>query len=155
ISAIASVEENVDHQEHEEINLEEISQVQYVVLREKLFSINRLIANIESLKDNPTPVCVFNSSTSFPIILFLYPNLKLFAIIRKRREVENPLIPRPPPKPPDVETDAGKKIAVVMNDKDEDVDYSSFMFVIYPEMFPFLLFAESEDTIFDPEIPSG
>nr|GEX63150.1 hypothetical protein [Tanacetum cinerariifolium] len=65
--AIASVEENVDHQEQEEINLEEISQVQDVVLREKLFSINRLIANIESLKDNPTPVCVFNSSTSNPI----------------------------------------------------------------------------------------
>nr|GFA79711.1 hypothetical protein [Tanacetum cinerariifolium] len=43
--AIASVEENVDHQEQEEINLEEISQVQDVVLREKLFSINRLIAN--------------------------------------------------------------------------------------------------------------
>nr|GFC26616.1 hypothetical protein [Tanacetum cinerariifolium] len=30
--------------------------------------INRLIANIESLKDNPTPVCVFNSSTSIPIL---------------------------------------------------------------------------------------
>nr|GEZ99459.1 hypothetical protein [Tanacetum cinerariifolium] len=29
--------------------------------------INCLIANIESLKDNPTPVCVFNSSTSTPI----------------------------------------------------------------------------------------
>nr|GEZ93635.1 hypothetical protein [Tanacetum cinerariifolium] len=55
-------------QEQEEINLEEISQVQDVVLREKLFSINRLFANIESLKDNPTPVCVFNSSTSIPIL---------------------------------------------------------------------------------------
>nr|GEV72055.1 hypothetical protein [Tanacetum cinerariifolium] len=32
-----------------------------------LFSINHLIANIESLKDNPTPVCVFNSFTSTPI----------------------------------------------------------------------------------------
>nr|GEX65734.1 hypothetical protein [Tanacetum cinerariifolium] len=65
--AIASVEENVDHQEQEEINLEEISQVQDVVLREKLFSINRLIANIESLKDNPTPICMFNSFTLTPI----------------------------------------------------------------------------------------
>nr|GEV59339.1 hypothetical protein [Tanacetum cinerariifolium] len=61
---------------------------------------------------------------------------------------ENPLIPRPPPKPPDAETVAGEKIPVVMNDKDEDV-YSSFIFVIYPEMFPLLLSAESEDTIFD------
>nr|GEU40936.1 hypothetical protein [Tanacetum cinerariifolium] len=37
---------------------------------------------------------------------------------------ENPLISRPPPKPPDAKTDAGKEIPVVMNDKDEDVDYS-------------------------------
>nr|GEU31387.1 nucleic acid-binding, OB-fold protein [Tanacetum cinerariifolium] len=64
---IANVKENVVHQEQEEVDLEEISQVQDVVLREKLFSINRLIANIESLKDKPTPVCVFNSSTSIPI----------------------------------------------------------------------------------------
>nr|GFB92337.1 hypothetical protein [Tanacetum cinerariifolium] len=48
-------EENVVQREEEEVNLEEISQVQDVVLREKLFSINRLIANIESLKDNSTP----------------------------------------------------------------------------------------------------
>nr|GFB71463.1 hypothetical protein [Tanacetum cinerariifolium] len=67
-SVISSVEENIDHQEQEEINLEEISQVQDVVLHEKLFSINNLIANIESLKDNPTPVCMFNSSTSIPIL---------------------------------------------------------------------------------------
>nr|GFC18365.1 hypothetical protein [Tanacetum cinerariifolium] len=63
---------------------------------------------------------------------------------------ENPLIPRPPSKPPDIETDAGEEIPVVKNDKDEDVNYSSFIFVIYPEMFLFLLSAESEDTIFDP-----
>nr|GEZ09907.1 hypothetical protein [Tanacetum cinerariifolium]GFB24181.1 hypothetical protein [Tanacetum cinerariifolium] len=65
---------------------------------------------------------------------------------------ENPSIPRPPPKPPDVETNAGEEIPVVMNDKDEDVDYSYFIFVIYPEMFLFLLSTESEDTIFDPGI---
>nr|GEY89571.1 hypothetical protein [Tanacetum cinerariifolium] len=33
----------------------------------KLLSINRLIANIESLNDNPTPDCVLNSFVSFPI----------------------------------------------------------------------------------------
>nr|GEW74653.1 hypothetical protein [Tanacetum cinerariifolium] len=52
---------------------------------------------------------------------------------------DNPSIPRSPPEPPDDETDAGEEIPVVMNDKDEDVDYSSFNFVIYPEMFPLLL----------------
>nr|GFA94319.1 hypothetical protein [Tanacetum cinerariifolium] len=34
---------------------------------EKLLSINCLIANIESLNDNPTPDCVLNSFASFPI----------------------------------------------------------------------------------------
>nr|GEX13045.1 hypothetical protein [Tanacetum cinerariifolium] len=66
-------------------------------------------------------------------------------------ENENLLIPRPPSEPPDAETDAGEEISVVMNDKDEDVDYSYFMFVIFDKKF-FLLFAESEDTIFDPGI---
>nr|GFA56805.1 hypothetical protein [Tanacetum cinerariifolium] len=32
----------------------------------KLLNINRLIANIESLNDNPTPDCLLNSSVSFP-----------------------------------------------------------------------------------------
>nr|GFB03112.1 hypothetical protein [Tanacetum cinerariifolium] len=48
-------EENVVHREEEEVDLEDISQVQDVVLREKLFSITRLISNIESLNNNPTP----------------------------------------------------------------------------------------------------
>nr|GFA94850.1 hypothetical protein [Tanacetum cinerariifolium] len=59
---------------------------------------------------------------------------------------DNPSIPRPPLEPPDAETDAGEEILVVMNDKDEDVHYSSFMF---DNVFS-LLSAESEDTIFDP-----
>nr|GFC79215.1 hypothetical protein [Tanacetum cinerariifolium] len=45
-------EENV---EEKEVDLEDIFQIQDVILREKLLSINRLIANIESLNDNPTP----------------------------------------------------------------------------------------------------
>nr|GEX00271.1 DNA mismatch repair protein MSH6 [Tanacetum cinerariifolium] len=47
-------EENDVHQEEEEFDLKEI---QDVVLCEKLLSINHLIANIESLNDNPTPDC--------------------------------------------------------------------------------------------------
>nr|GFB15679.1 hypothetical protein [Tanacetum cinerariifolium] len=64
---------------------------------------------------------------------------------------DNPSIPRPPPEPPDVEADTGEEIPVVMNEKDEDVDYSSFIFVIFYKMFS-LLSAESEDTVFDPDI---
>nr|GEU65902.1 hypothetical protein [Tanacetum cinerariifolium] len=59
--------ENVVHQEEEEVDLEDISQIQDVDLREKLLSITHLISNIESLKDNPTPDCVLNSSVSIPI----------------------------------------------------------------------------------------
>nr|GFB58894.1 hypothetical protein [Tanacetum cinerariifolium] len=60
---------------------------------------------------------------------------------------DNPSIPRPPPEPPDAETDAGEEIAVVMNDKDKFDDDSQFF--MFDKMFS-LLSAESEDTIFDP-----
>nr|GFD04856.1 hypothetical protein [Tanacetum cinerariifolium] len=64
-------------------------------------------------------------------------------------DFDNPSVPLPPLEPPDFETDTGEEISVVMNDKDKfDDDYSSFMFV---KVFSFL-FAESEDTIFDPGI---
>nr|GEU65131.1 fatty acid desaturase family protein [Tanacetum cinerariifolium] len=60
-------EENDDFQGDEDFNLEDILQIQDVILREKLLSINRLIADIEYLNDNPTPDRVLNSSSSFPI----------------------------------------------------------------------------------------
>nr|GFC35897.1 hypothetical protein [Tanacetum cinerariifolium] len=86
---------------------------------------------------------------------------------------DDPLFPRPPPKPPDAEfdfkPDAGEEILVVMNiidefecldprDEFDDDDCFSFMFVIRiflpylicSKMFLSFLFAESEDTIFDP-----
>nr|GEU75611.1 hypothetical protein [Tanacetum cinerariifolium] len=214
---IVSVEEeNVDvyQEEEEEVDLEDVFQIQDVVLREKLLSINRLIANIESLNDNPTLDRVLNYSVSIPIFeesdnsisdnflpefetfcdhteetrseadLFLAldnsipPGIKFFADdsegdIRFLEELliddsipfpnnespdsnfeDNPSIPRPPPEPPDAEldfkADSEEEIPVVINDKDEfDDNYCSFMFV---KVFSFLLFAESEDTIFDPGI---
>nr|GEZ85023.1 hypothetical protein [Tanacetum cinerariifolium] len=57
-------EENVVQREEEEGDLEDISQVQDVVLRKKLFSITRLISNIESLNDNSTLDLVLNSFES-------------------------------------------------------------------------------------------
>nr|GEU84152.1 hypothetical protein [Tanacetum cinerariifolium] len=63
---IISVEEENDVEE-KEVDLEDIFQIQDIVLREKLLSINRLIANNESLNENPTPDRVLNSSVSFPI----------------------------------------------------------------------------------------
>nr|GEY09419.1 hypothetical protein [Tanacetum cinerariifolium] len=64
---VSVVEENVVYREEKEVNFEDISQIQDVILREKLLSMNRLIANIESLNDNPTPDLVLNSSVSFLI----------------------------------------------------------------------------------------
>nr|GEU35071.1 hypothetical protein [Tanacetum cinerariifolium] len=64
---VSVAEENVYYREEEEVNFEDISQIQDVILREKLLSINHLIANIESLTDNPTPDLMLNSSVSFPI----------------------------------------------------------------------------------------
>nr|GFB00119.1 hypothetical protein [Tanacetum cinerariifolium] len=58
---ISVEEENVVHREEEDVDLEEISQVQDVVLREKLFSITRLISNIESLNDKSTLDRALNS----------------------------------------------------------------------------------------------
>nr|GEU31087.1 hypothetical protein [Tanacetum cinerariifolium] len=239
-------EENIVQQEEEEVDFEDISQIQDVVLREKLLSIIRLISNIESLKDNSTPDRVLNSFESnnslldnfspefetfcdhsketrsgntthanyslleydsfcFEIepdqerLIYLVKNdipdnsmndplleeVNLFLSddsippgienvaddpegdIRFLEELliddsilshesfnfkDNPSIPRPPPEPPDVKTDAGEEIPVVMIDKDKfDVDYSYFMLVIFDKVFS-LLSAESEDTIFNPGI---
>nr|GEX01407.1 hypothetical protein [Tanacetum cinerariifolium] len=234
-------EENVVQQEEEEIDLEDISQIQDIVLRGKLLSITRLISNIESLNDNSTPDLVLNSFESDNSLLDNFsPEFKTFCDhseetrsantthadyslpeydsfffkikpdqerliydipdnssndslleeadlflfdnsippgienvaddpegdIRFLEELliddsilshessdsnfEEPSIPRPPPEPPDTETDAGEEILDAMNDKDEYV-YSSFIFVIFAKMFS-LLSAESEDTIFDPGI---
>nr|GFA34367.1 hypothetical protein [Tanacetum cinerariifolium] len=57
-------EENVVQQEEEEVDFDDISQIQDVVLREKLLSITRLISNIESLNDNYIPDHVLNSFES-------------------------------------------------------------------------------------------
>nr|GFC10817.1 hypothetical protein [Tanacetum cinerariifolium] len=85
-------------------------------------------------------------------------------------DFDNPSVPLPPPEPPDADfdfkLDARNEILVVMNiivefeclnarldfnvSKDENDDYSSFMFEIYYKVFSFLLSAESENTIFDP-----
>ncbi|GKF69964.1 hypothetical protein Tco_0203021, partial [Tanacetum coccineum] len=61
------LEEVNDDQEEKEFDLDDIFQIQDVILREKLLNVHRLITNIESLKNNPTPDFVFKSPSSFPI----------------------------------------------------------------------------------------
>ncbi|GJU22810.1 hypothetical protein Tco_1156152 [Tanacetum coccineum] len=63
---IVSLEEVNEDQEEEEFDLEDIFQIQDVILREKLLNISRLVTNIESLKDNPTPDRVLKSPSLFP-----------------------------------------------------------------------------------------
>ncbi|GJR30230.1 hypothetical protein Tco_1106462 [Tanacetum coccineum] len=59
-----SLEEENEDQEEKEFDLEDIFQIQDVILREKLLNVHRLIANIEHLKDNPTPDYVLKSPIS-------------------------------------------------------------------------------------------
>ncbi|GJU57621.1 hypothetical protein Tco_1235387 [Tanacetum coccineum] len=69
--------ENINYVEasppdYELVSLEEVEDVilhDNVILREKLLNISRLITNIESLNDNPTPDYVFKSPSSFPILV--------------------------------------------------------------------------------------
>ncbi|GKF07322.1 hypothetical protein Tco_0041546, partial [Tanacetum coccineum] len=66
IKYVSLKEVNVDKEE-KEFDLEDILQIQDVILREKLLNISRLIANIESLNDNPTPNRELKSPSLFPI----------------------------------------------------------------------------------------
>ncbi|GJT43118.1 hypothetical protein Tco_0951833 [Tanacetum coccineum] len=158
--------------------LEDILQIQDVILRERLLKISCLITNIESLKDNPTPIPIEpdqeglinidisdNSTNDFLLEL---PEFESFHF--------DPSFSRPPPEPPDVEIclhfepDApvidnfnelnddqrGSEIDFSQNVEDDD----SFTFVIrtflpfltYPEVSPLSCSTRSEDTIFDPGI---
>ncbi|GJX84494.1 hypothetical protein Tco_0335268 [Tanacetum coccineum] len=67
IEYVSLEEVNDVDQEEKEFDLEDILQIQDVILREKLLNISRLITNIESLKNNPTPDRVLKSPSSFPI----------------------------------------------------------------------------------------
>ncbi|GJT47550.1 hypothetical protein Tco_0956265 [Tanacetum coccineum] len=62
-----SLEEVNNDQEEKEFDLEDILQIQDVTLREKLLNVHRLIANIKSLNDNPSPNRVLKSPSLFPI----------------------------------------------------------------------------------------
>ncbi|GKF21755.1 hypothetical protein Tco_0070393 [Tanacetum coccineum] len=67
IEYVSLEEVNDVDQEEKEFDLEDILQIQDVILREKLLNVSRLIINIKSLKDNPTPDRVLKSPSYFPI----------------------------------------------------------------------------------------
>ncbi|GKE56983.1 hypothetical protein Tco_1496168, partial [Tanacetum coccineum] len=67
IEYVSLEEVNDVDQEENDFDLKDILQIQDVILREKLLNINRLIANIETLNDNPSPDRVFKSPSLVPI----------------------------------------------------------------------------------------
>nr|GFA70341.1 hypothetical protein [Tanacetum cinerariifolium] len=183
-------EENVVKQEEEEVDLEDISQIQDVVLQEtrsgNTTHANDSLLEYDSFHFEPDMERLINLvkrniSSNDPLLeeadLFLASNNSIPSGIENVADdpegdihfleelliddsilsqqssdsnfEDNPSILRPPPKKPDAKTNAGEEIPVVMNDKDEDVDYSYFMFAIFDKMFS-LFSAESEDMIFDP-----
>nr|GEW06906.1 hypothetical protein [Tanacetum cinerariifolium] len=153
--AIASIEENVNHQEQEEINLEEISQTR---------SDNTTTHATDSLPEY--------DSFRFEIEL---DQEELFNVVMNDIS-DDPSIPRPPPEPPyddfDLEPEAISTVMknidesfdpggeIFISTRNEDVDHFPFMFVtqiflsclVLPEISTLFLTAESKDTIFDPGI---
>ncbi|GJX35296.1 hypothetical protein Tco_0246853 [Tanacetum coccineum] len=163
IEYVSLEEVNDVDQEEKEFDLEDILQIQDVILHEKLLNISRLITNIESLNDNPTPDHVFKSPSSFPIPVTdsdsffdspdknkfsslirinLYPNSSLLAMIQKRQEVAVPLLMLitlfSNSIPPGIESNfdlGGGEIDFFQNVEDDD----SFTFVIRT-FLPFLTY---------------
>nr|GEY78493.1 hypothetical protein [Tanacetum cinerariifolium] len=149
----------------------------YINRMEMLFTINprprptvNANTNVESIPSFPIPVQDNDSQReviSLPVRMMCY--LQFFEI--EDSDFDNPSVPLPPPEPPDEEFDFeinfGVEISVVRNtivefecidarvkfdvSNDGNDDLSYFMFVMFAKVFS-LLFAESEDTIFDPGI---
>ncbi|GKF33991.1 hypothetical protein Tco_0107191 [Tanacetum coccineum] len=109
-SELVSLEKVNDiDQEEKDFDLEDILQIQDVILHEKLLSINRLIANIESLKDNPSPD--YNYLPEFETFSDHTEETRSGSTTTHANnslpEYDSfhfdPSFPRPPPEPPDVE----------------------------------------------------
>nr|GEV08324.1 hypothetical protein [Tanacetum cinerariifolium] len=148
---------------------------EYISRKEMLFTINpcpHLMIDLVTNTDELLPPGFVNddSEEEIDVVKELHvdnsiSNSKNELFDNEESNFDNPSFPRPPPEPPDDEfnfkPDSREEISVVMNDelecldpRDEfdDDDYSSFMFLIYSEVFPLFLSAKSEDTIFDPGI---
>ncbi|GJY07792.1 hypothetical protein Tco_0374846 [Tanacetum coccineum] len=180
IEYVSLEEENDIDQEENEFDLEDILQIQDIILREKLLNISRLITNIETLNDNPTPDRVLKSPFSFPIPVtdsdsffeksdtsFSYsdnslPEFETFSDhteeTRSGKEVDTFLVPEDSI-PPGIESNfdpGGGEIVISQNVEDDDsftsVIRNFLSFLTYHADSPLLLSTGSEDTIFDPDI---
>nr|GFB29079.1 hypothetical protein [Tanacetum cinerariifolium] len=157
---ISLEEENVVHQEEEEVDLEDVFQIQDSNISEDSSNDPLLEeADLFLASDNSIPPGIKNfvddseGDIRFLEELLIDDSIPFSSNESPESDFDNPSFPRPPPEPPYAEFDLGAENSVVMNDEfkcldpmnefDDDDDYSSFMFVSF-------LSIESEDTIFDP-----
>ncbi|GJZ28194.1 hypothetical protein Tco_0572841, partial [Tanacetum coccineum] len=160
-----SLEEENEDQEEKEFDLEDIFQIQDVILREKLLNVHRLITNIESLKNNPTPDFVFKSPSSFPILVVdsdsffevsdtslshsgnSLPEFKSFSDHTEKTRSGSTTIHA------NYSLPEGSEIDFYPNVEEDDtftLSIRTFLpFVTYPEVSPLSCSTGSEDTIFD------
>ncbi|GKE19765.1 hypothetical protein Tco_1431277 [Tanacetum coccineum] len=124
VEYVSFEEVNDVEQEEKEFDLEDILQIQDVILCERLLKISRLITNIESLKDNPTPIQVTDSDSSDTFLSHSDNSLPEFESFSDQTEETrsgsttthanyslpefesfhfDPSFPRPSPEPSDVE----------------------------------------------------
>ncbi|GJY01460.1 hypothetical protein Tco_0359612 [Tanacetum coccineum] len=131
IKYVSLEEVNDVDQEEKEFDLEDILQIQDIILREKLLNVHRLITNIESLKNNPTPdhrsyrrdeklavttdSCYYSLPEYDSFLFEIEPDQEGLISIDNSNDslleipefesfyFDDPSFPRPPPEPPDVE----------------------------------------------------
>nr|GEV85590.1 reverse transcriptase domain-containing protein [Tanacetum cinerariifolium] len=128
-SELVSLEEMNDvGQEEKEIDLENILQIQDVIIRKKLLNINRLIANIKSLNDNPIPDRVLKSPS-----LFLIPVLDSDSFFKESDtslSYSGNSLPKPETFNHTEETSSGSTTTHADNSL---LEYESFLFEIEPD----------------------
>ncbi|GJW66415.1 hypothetical protein Tco_0120839 [Tanacetum coccineum] len=152
IDYVSLEEVNDVDQEEKEFDLEDILQIQDVILREKLLNINRLITNIESLKNNPTPDRVLKSPSSFPIPVT--DSDSFFEKSGTSLSYSDNSLPEFEPFSDDTEETRSGRIEPDPDDDSFTSVIRTFLpFLTYPVDSPLLLSTGSEDTIFDPGHP--
>ncbi|GKA35461.1 hypothetical protein Tco_0721952 [Tanacetum coccineum] len=154
IEYVSLEEVNDVEQEEKEFDLEDIFQIQDVILREKLLNVSRLIINIESLKDNPTPdrVLKFPSSFHIPITdsdsFFEKSDTSLFYSDKSLPEFE----------PFSDDTEETRSGSTTTHANHSLPEYDSFLFEIEPDQGELTnIVIEEVDTFLVPEdsIPPG
>ncbi|GJY49898.1 hypothetical protein Tco_0439854 [Tanacetum coccineum] len=148
IEYVSLEEVNDVDQEDKEFDLEDILQIQDIILREKLLNISRLITNIESLNDNPTPDHVLKSPSLF-IILVTNSDSFFEEFDTSLSHLDNSLPEFEPFSDDTEETRSGSTTTHANNSLPE---YDSFLFEIEPDQGELTnIVIEEVDTFLVPE----